>query len=69
MINTAIAKLMITRGAHNEIDENNTKWISENEFKSDKFMMKLMMFLMPGMFKKQSYKFMESFKQFVEQDI
>lgn len=51
-----------------EIDENNTKWISENEFKSDKFMMKLMMFLVPGMFKKQSYKFMESFKQFVEKD-
>ena len=49
-----------------EVDESNTKWISENEFKSDKLVMKVVMFLMPGMFKKESLKFMQSFKAFAE---
>lgn len=49
-----------------EVDENTTRWVSDNEFKSDKFMMKAMMFLMPFAFKKESLKFMESFKKFAE---
>ena len=50
-----------------EIDKSKTKWIAHSEFKSDKFMMKLMMTLMPGLFKKESLKFMNSFKAFAEQ--
>ena len=42
-----------------------TKWISENEFQCKGFM-KILAFLMPGMFKKQSWKYMEQFKAFAE---
>ncbi|TQV74739.1 SRPBCC family protein [Aliikangiella marina] len=49
-----------------EVNENTTRWKSVNEFKSDKLLMKLMMFLMPGAFKKESLKFMQSFKTFAE---
>ncbi len=49
-----------------EVDEKTTKWTAYNEFRSDKFMMKLMMFLMPFAFKKESLKFMQSFKAFAE---
>ena len=47
------------------IDANSTKWTSENTFNFKGFM-KIIAFLMPGMFKKQSYKFMEDFKKFAE---
>ncbi|WP_412973266.1 SRPBCC family protein [Glaciecola sp. MF2-115] len=49
-----------------EIDNSSTRWIAHSEFKSDKLMMKLMMILMPGAFKKESLKFMNSFKEFAE---
>ena len=49
-----------------EVDENTTRWHSDNEFKSDKLMMKVMMLLMPWAFKKESLKFMNSFKEFAE---
>jgi uncharacterized membrane protein len=49
-----------------DIDSLKTRWIAHSEFKSDKLMMKLMMFLMPGAFKKESLKFMISFKEFAE---
>ena len=44
---------------------NRTKWISETEFRFSGFM-KILGFLFPGMFKKQSQKFMEMFKEFAE---
>ena len=47
------------------IDENTTKWRIDNDFKG-KGMLALMLFLMPGMFKKQSLKFMNNFKAFAE---
>jgi hypothetical protein len=47
------------------IDGNKTKWVSEVEFKFQGFM-KLIAFLMPGSFKKQSYKYMVDFKEFAE---
>lgn len=47
------------------IDENRTKYISEQEFQF-KGMMKIMGWLMPGMFKKQSQSFLENFKNFAE---
>lgn len=48
-----------------ENGEDQTKWISENEFRFSGFM-KIFGWLMPGAFKKQSYKYMEDFKAFVE---
>ncbi len=43
-----------------------TRWISESEFQFSGFNMKLMGFLMPGAFKKQSLKYMQDFKSFAE---
>lgn len=45
---------------------NTTKWASESEFKFSGFGMKLMGFLMPGAFKKQSLTYMNDFKAFAE---
>jgi hypothetical protein len=50
------------------VDSNTTKYKTINEFKF-KGIMKLVGFLMPGMFKKQSYKYLEDFKKFVESSI
>jgi hypothetical protein len=47
------------------ITENKTKYISENELQFSGFA-KLLGFLMPGAFKKQSYQYQLSFKNFVE---
>lgn len=61
-----------TKGVHNiqknyfkEV-EGKTKWISESEFQFSGFGMKLMGFLMPGAFKKQSIKYLEDFKAYAE---
>ncbi len=62
-----------TKGAHNiqknyfiDLEDGRTKWRSESEFQLSGFMMKLMAFLMPGAFKKQSMKYATDFKAFVE---
>jgi len=62
-----------TKGVHNiqknyfkDIDGHTTKWISEAEFQFSGFFMKLMGFLMPGSFKKQSMKYAQDFKAFAE---
>lgn len=47
------------------VTENKTKWVSETEFKFSGFM-KLIAFLMPGTFKKQSQKYLDDFKAFAE---
>ena len=47
-----------------KIDENKTRYVSENEFQFKGFMK--LMTLMPGAFKKQSMKYLESFKKFAE---
>lgn len=61
-----------TKGVHNvqknyfkEVD-GKTLWVSESEFQFSGFGMKLMAFLMPGAFKKQSLKYLEDFKAFAE---
>lgn len=61
-------------GVHNiqhnrfeEIDANTTKWVSESEFQFGNFVMKAMGWLAPGAFKKQSRKYIEDFKAFVEE--
>jgi len=63
-----------TKGVYNEIsnrfesiDENTTRWVSHNVFKLSGFM-KIIGFLMPGSFSKQSCKYMEQFKEFAEQN-
>ncbi|WP_447637419.1 SRPBCC family protein [Flavobacterium microcysteis] len=48
-----------------KLSDAKTKYVTENEFQLKGFM-KVMAFLMPGAFKKQSLKFMEAFKKFVE---
>ena len=65
-----------TKGVHNiqhnyfeELDDIRTKWISESEFQFSGFGMKLMGWLMPGAFKKQSKKYMNDFKNFAEKGI
>ena len=62
-----------TKGVHNiqqnffkEIDANTTEWVSETEFQFKAIGMKLMGWLMPGMFKKQSMKYLQDFKNFAE---
>ncbi|MCL6275617.1 SRPBCC family protein [Muricauda sp. 2012CJ35-5] len=61
-----------TKGVHN-IQKNyfqevngKTQWTSESEFQFSGFGMKLMAFLMPGAFKKQSMKYLMDFKAFAE---
>ena len=51
-----------------EADGEKTKWTVENEFQFSNLMMKIMGFLMPGAFKRQSFKFMELFKNFAESE-
>lgn len=45
--------------------EQETRYTTENEFQFTGFM-KIIAFLMPGAFKKQSYKYLEDFKRFAE---
>jgi hypothetical protein len=49
------------------IETNKTKWVSESEFKFSGFM-KLIGWLMPGAFKKQSQQYLDRFKVFAEKE-
>ncbi len=60
--------LNIQENYFEEIDTNATRWTSVSEFRFSNFAMKLMGWLMPGAFKKQSYKFMQQFKEFAESE-
>jgi uncharacterized protein YndB with AHSA1/START domain len=55
----------IVRNEFEPLGENRTLYTSHNEFQFRGFM-KLVAFVMPGVFRKQSLKFLESFKQFAE---
>ena len=44
-----------------------TRWVSENEFHC-KGLMKVMTWIMPGSFRKQSYQYMKDFKTFAESE-
>ena len=48
-----------------ELGPNQTRWIVDNEFRCTG-LLKLMAWLMPGMFRKQSLKFMQQFKSFAQ---
>ncbi|MGI9324132.1 MAG: SRPBCC family protein [Pseudomonadales bacterium] len=49
-----------------DLGENRTKWVLISDFQSTNILMKLMAVFAPGMFKKQTTKFMNQFKDFVE---
>lgn len=48
-----------------EVDENTTRYVTENEFYFSGFM-KIIGWLFPSAFKKQSQQYLEDFKHFVE---
>lgn len=73
---TAFHATYDTKGVHNiqknffhEVSENQTKWVSESEFQFAGLGMKVMAFLMPGAFKKQSMKYATDFKNFAENGV
>lgn len=49
-----------------EIGPEETQWTTHNHFRFKGLFMRLMGFLMPGAFRKQSYKYLERFKAFAE---
>jgi len=55
----------IVKNKFEKISENKTKYFTENEFQFKGFM-KIMAWIMPGAFKKQSMKYLKNFKQFAE---
>lgn len=64
------------KGVHNEqrnyfheLEGNKTKWVSESAFQFAGFGMKVIAFLMPKAFKKQSMKYLNDFKDFAEKGI
>ena len=56
----------IQKNFFSKTSDGKTLWRSESEFHMSGFMLKTMATLMPGMFKKQSYKYMQDFKNFAE---
>ena len=61
------------KGVHNkqqnyftELEDGSTKWRSDSEFKFSGFGLKLLGWIMPGAFKKQSLVYLKDFKAFVE---
>ena len=63
------------KGVHNlqknyyKDEDGKTRWITESDFQFSSFGMKLMGFLMPGAFKKQTLIYMQDFKKFAEQGV
>jgi hypothetical protein len=57
----------IVKNSFVEIGDKDTNYISENEFQF-KGIMKVIAFIMPGAFKKQSFRYMVDFKNFVESE-
>ena len=55
----------LQRNLFNSVGDQQTEWVSESEFKFSGFM-KLISWIMPGSFKKQSWVYMEDFKAFAE---
>lgn len=50
-----------------KVDEKTTRYTTIHEFKFGGLMMKIFGLIMPGAFKKQSYIYLNAFKNFVEQ--
>ena len=58
--------LNIQKNLFRAMGTDRTKWISDNEFQFSNLPMKLMGWLMPGAFKKQSKIYLDAFKKFAE---
>jgi carbon monoxide dehydrogenase subunit G len=58
----------IIENSFEELGDNKTKWTSINEFQTKGFL-RVLAFLMPGSFKRQSFKYMEDFKKFTENEV
>ncbi len=56
----------VQKNYFSETSDGHTKWTSVNEFTPLSFSMRVMLFLMPSAFKKQSIKYMRDFKNFAE---
>ncbi len=56
----------LIENSFSEIGEKKTRWILNSEFRCSNMFMKLMTFVLPGQFKKQTLKFMMLFKEFAE---
>jgi hypothetical protein len=56
----------LQKNQFSETSDGFTKWTSINEFTPLSFSMRIMLFIMPSAFKKQSLKYMKDFKNFVE---
>jgi len=56
----------IVKNTFIKVDDNTTLYQTEQEFQFKTFIMKVMGFLMPGAFKKQSMKYHKAFKAFAE---
>ncbi|MEU3271353.1 SRPBCC family protein [Saccharomonospora sp. NPDC006951] len=57
----------VVRDRLTEVDPETTLWESESEYRFGSLMMRLVGFLMPGSFHKQSQRHMRDFKAFAEQ--
>ena len=51
-----------------KVDDNTTRWRADVEFQFDGFAMKVMAWLMPRAFRKQTIKNMQNFKEFAESE-
>ena len=59
----------IVENRFSELGQDRTLWESRNIFEMNNVAMKIMAFLMPGMFRKQSQKYAEDFKAFAERGV
>ena len=59
----------VQRNFFKDLGDGRTLWRSESEFHFEKWPMKLMGTLMPGLFKKTSQRFMDDFKLWIEDGI
>ncbi|MEU4176975.1 SRPBCC family protein [Streptomyces sp. NPDC026589] len=57
----------VTRDRLTEAGPETTLWVSENEYRFDGLLMRLVGLLMPGSFRKQSRQHMQDFKAFAEE--
>ena len=51
-----------------DLGNGHTRYISASEFKFDSIPLKIFSFIMPGAFKKQSFKYLKAFKKFAESE-
>ncbi len=54
------------RNEFHEVAAGRTRWVAHSEYRCDGLLMRLMNWLMPGAFRRQTQKFMEQFKAFAE---